>query len=140
MSCAKRNRPTPEPQPDRISAEQMYNAIASFVSKKLDLERIVTRLILLSALALVPVTVLRMIRAILTRNIDPTAEVWTAIAYDWHHGVAYRPLLSPDGYGGTRYFPGHVILQAAFMRVMSPLASGFAVTTVAMGLLLTAGC
>src|ERR1700685_176332 len=31
--------------------------------------------------------------------------VWLACAHDFVHGVFYRPLFGPLGYGGTRYFP-----------------------------------
>jgi hypothetical protein len=30
---------------------------------------------------------------------------WLTCAYDFMHGVFYRPLFSTLGYGGTRYFP-----------------------------------
>src|ERR1700760_3648530 len=36
--------------------------------------------------------------------------VWLACAYDFLHGVFYRPLFGPLGYGGTRYFPLYFVL------------------------------
>jgi hypothetical protein len=36
--------------------------------------------------------------------------VWLACAYDFLHGVFYRPLFGPLGYGGTRYFPLFFVL------------------------------
>jgi hypothetical protein len=36
--------------------------------------------------------------------------VWLACAYDFMHGVFYRPLFGPLGYGGTRYFPLYFVL------------------------------
>lgn len=34
-----------------------------------------------------------------------TSGVWTALAFDFSQGHLYRPLVSEDGYGGTRYVP-----------------------------------
>lgn len=34
-----------------------------------------------------------------------TSHLWIALAWDFTHGEFYRPLLSPDGYGGIRYMP-----------------------------------
>jgi hypothetical protein len=44
------------------------------------------------------------------------AGQWMALAADLKHGVFYRPLFGPLGYGGTRYFPLHFVLQAGLMK------------------------
>jgi hypothetical protein len=44
------------------------------------------------------------------------AGEWMALAADLKHGIFYRPLFGPLGYGGTRYFPLHYVLQAALMK------------------------
>jgi hypothetical protein len=44
------------------------------------------------------------------------AGVWTALAADLKHGVFYRPLFGPLGFGGTRYFPLHFVLHAGLMK------------------------
>lgn len=55
---------------------------------------------------------------------------WAGLAYDLaHEGVFYRPLLSEMGYGGTRYFPLHVLLHAALLRAgLSLVVSGYVLT------------
>ena len=49
-------------------------------------------------------------------HIDPTAGVWTAAALDARDGTLYRPIESDLGYGGSRYAPLHIVLQAGLMR------------------------
>src|SRR5580692_11807523 len=49
--------------------------------------------------------------------------VWLACAYDFMHGVFYRPLFSPLGYGGTRYFPLYFVLTGALSKVFGSLAT-----------------
>jgi len=45
-----------------------------------------------------------------------TSNVWTALAWDVAHGELYRPLLSPDGYGGTRYMPLLFVVHGLLIR------------------------
>jgi hypothetical protein len=47
--------------------------------------------------------------------------IWLACANDFLHGVLYRPLFSPLGYGGTRYFPLYFILTGSFSRIFGSL-------------------
>lgn len=71
--------------------------------------------------------------------LDDASGNWTGLAKDLAEGVFYRPLVGPDGYGGSRYFPLHFVLNAALMKLNgSPLVSGFAVSGLAI-LLLVAG-
>ena len=57
--------------------------------------------------------------------LNTTAGAWTGLANDFANGVFYRAPLGPDGYGGTRYFPLHVILHAGVMKVSAdPVWSG----------------
>lgn len=51
----------------------------------------------------------------LYRNIIP--GIWLTLARDLRDGLFYRPLISEAGYGGTRYFPLHFSIIAAFLRV-----------------------
>jgi hypothetical protein len=68
--------------------------------------------------------------------VDFVTGVWLALANDLVHGVFYRDLVGPDGYGGTRYFPLFFVAISALMRLgLSPLASGFIVSAVAATLL-----
>ena len=52
--------------------------------------------------------------------------VWLALAIDASHGVVYRPLIGPLGYGGTRYFPLQFLIHGALIRCgLSPIAAGY---------------
>jgi hypothetical protein len=54
-----------------------------------------------------------------------TSHIWTALAWDLAHGHFYRPLLGPDGYGGTRYMPLMFGMQALLMRLgFDPIHAG----------------
>jgi hypothetical protein len=48
---------------------------------------------------------------------------WLTCAYDFVHGVFYRPLFSGLGYGGTRYFPLYFVLTGLFSRLFGSLAA-----------------
>jgi hypothetical protein len=45
-----------------------------------------------------------------------TSSVWLALAWDFAHGVFYRPVVSSDGYGGTRYMPLLFVLYGGLLR------------------------
>jgi hypothetical protein len=50
---------------------------------------------------------------------------WLALGVDLRDGVLYRPLVSEQGFGGTRYFPLWIFVHAALMRLgLSPLVAG----------------
>jgi hypothetical protein len=54
-----------------------------------------------------------------------TSHIWTALAWELAHGHFYRPLLGPDGYGGTRYMPLLFAMQALLMRLgLDPIRAG----------------
>jgi hypothetical protein len=62
--------------------------------------------------------------------------VLTGLAMDAAAGVFYRPLLGPDGYGGTRYGPLPILLQAAQIRVgVNPIAAGHLVVLISAAVL-----
>jgi len=62
-------------------------------------------------------------------RLEHTSGVWIATAYDLLKGDFWRPLLGDAGYGGSRYFPLHVLLHAAFMRLWGhPVLSGHLVS------------
>jgi hypothetical protein len=70
--------------------------------------------------------------------VDFVTGVWLTLANDLVHGVFYRDLVGPDGYGGTRYFPLFFASIGALMRLgLGPLAAGFLVSAVAAVLLVT---
>jgi hypothetical protein len=51
--------------------------------------------------------------------------IWTALAIDLKDGIFYRPIESDLGYGGTRYFPLHILLQSTLTRwTHDPFAAG----------------
>jgi hypothetical protein len=64
--------------------------------------------------------------------------VWIALANDLCHGVFYRPLSGPLGYGGTRYFPLVFVLQAGLMKLgCDPIVAGHLLSLAATLTLLT---
>ncbi|MCK7461266.1 MAG: hypothetical protein MZU84_03950 [Sphingobacterium sp.] len=64
--------------------------------------------------------------------VDFVTGVWLTLADDLVHGVFYRPLVGPDGCGGTRCFPLWFVSIGALMRLgLSPVAAGFVVSAVA---------
>src|SRR5208283_321204 len=56
--------------------------------------------------------------------VNHPAGVLMAMAADLKHGVFYRPLYGPEGYGGTRYFPLYFVLHALLMKLGIPVLLG----------------
>jgi len=70
--------------------------------------------------------------------VDVVTGVWLALADDLRHGVFYRPLAAPGGYGGTRYFPLFFASISALMGMgAGALAAGFAVSLSGAAVLVT---
>lgn len=68
-------------------------------------------------------------------SVNHVAGVWTACALDLVEGVFYRPLVGPEGYGGTRYMPLFFVLQAGLIRLgLEPVIAGLVLSLSAMGL------
>ncbi len=66
-----------------------------------------------------------------------SAGVWFALADDLRHGVFYRPLYGPLGYGGTRYAPVVFSLLAGLMSVLrDPRLAGYVLALGSSALLL----
>jgi hypothetical protein len=71
------------------------------------------------------------------RYITPTDGVWPVLATDLTHGVFYRPLFGPLGYGGTRYFPLFFVLYALLLKLGVPLlTSGYLLSAMSILLLM----
>src|SRR6202521_3110166 len=83
---------------DERAEGEMYSATAGFNRR--------VQIFLCAAVALI--VVVAAIRAGVcwwnARYLTPTNGVWLALATDLKDGLFYRPLLSPVGYGGARYF------------------------------------
>lgn len=59
---------------------------------------------------------------------DPSGT-WTALAVDLANGEFYRPLVSNDGFGGTRYFPLHVVLHGSAIKLgLGPVVAGHVIS------------
>jgi hypothetical protein len=65
---------------------------------------------------------------------------WLTCAYDFVHGVLYRPLFGPIGYGGTRFFPLYFILTGILSRIFGRLENAGLILSAASVLLLGCGC
>ena len=61
---------------------------------------------------------------------------WLTCAYDFMHGVFYRPLFSSLGYGGTRYFPLYFVVTGIGSKLFGSLeTSGLALSLITLVLL-----
>jgi hypothetical protein len=64
---------------------------------------------------------------------------WAALADDFAHGVLYRPIVSELGYGGTRYFPLHIVLHGGLVWLgLSVRVAGHVVSLISAVLLVAA--
>ncbi len=61
----------------------------------------------------------------------PTSGVWTSLAFDFSEGVFYRPLMSEEGYGGTRYMPLFFVIHGLLIKVLgNPIQTGVGLSLV----------
>jgi hypothetical protein len=65
---------------------------------------------------------------------------WMTSAYDFTHGVLYRPLFGPLGYGGTRFFPLYIVLTGGLSRIFGRLEDSGLILSAASVVLLACGC
>ncbi len=65
---------------------------------------------------------------------------WLACAFDFVHGVLYRPLFGPLGYGGTRFFPLYFVLTGSLSRIFGRLENSGLILSAASVILLGYGC
>jgi len=70
-------------------------------------------MMLCGAASLVVVSLLVSSRIASSGYLNDVSGAWAALADDLRHGLLYRPAISDVGYGGTRYFPLHIVLHAA---------------------------
>ena len=62
---------------------------------------------------------------------------WLTLGDDLRHGEFYRPILSAQGYGGTRYFPLQPALLGGLMELgLPPITAGFALTFISAAVLI----
>jgi hypothetical protein len=65
---------------------------------------------------------------------------WASLADDVAHGELYRPLVSPLGYGGTRYFPLYFVLHGALVAIGVPIRfAGHSISVLSAVLLVCSG-
>lgn len=75
-------------------------------------------LLVFSTIPIVVITILRVHRCWANdAYLDQVSGVWIAMANDLCHGVFYRPLFGPLGYGGTRYFPLFFVVHAGLVKL-----------------------
>lgn len=69
---------------------------------------------------------------------DPSGT-WTGLAIDLTHGELYRPAVADDGFGGTRYFPLHIVLHAGAIALgLGPVVAGHLISLGALVAILVA--
>jgi hypothetical protein len=128
MSKRKTGLPFASPQPDKV---------VSISRSDPEFARPVNGLLILAAIVLVLCLAARLITSWHNfGDLFTTSGVWTAMAVDLaDDGTLYRQLISPLGYGGTRYAPLYPVLQAGLMRLgMTPIGSGYFLTLIAMAI------
>jgi hypothetical protein len=70
-------------------------------------------------------------------DLENEGGMWVTLAVDARDGILYRPLVSDIGYGGTRYGPVHIALEAAIMKAgVTPITSGFLLGAITAGITL----
>jgi hypothetical protein len=71
-------------------------------------------------------------------DLDPATGAWVTLADDLaRDGTLYRPLVSPDGSGGTRYMPLAFVVHAILLKLGLPaIGSGLALGFIWGGVLL----
>jgi Glycosyltransferase family 87 len=75
-------------------------------------------LLIVSAIPIVVISFLRIHQCWANdAYLDQVSGVWIALANDLCHGVFYRPMFGPLGYGGTRYFPLFFVLHAGLVKL-----------------------
>ncbi|HEY7615412.1 MAG TPA: hypothetical protein VH744_01300, partial [Terriglobales bacterium] len=83
-------------------------------------------------------------RAVLNfRNLHLVSHVegaWLTCAFDFVHGVLYRPLIGPSGYGGTRFFPLYFVLTGGLSKIVGSLENSGLTLSAASVVLLCYGC
>jgi hypothetical protein len=102
--------------------------------------RLYPALIILTSVALAAILLVRL--ALNFRNqyfLTHVEGVWLACAYDFTHGVFYRPLFSSLGFGGTRYFPLYFVLTGVLSKFFGSLeTAGIALSAAGVVLALVA--
>jgi hypothetical protein len=97
-----------------------------------------------SLLAVLVVGVIQSIQHVATAYrdgayLDHVAGAWTTLAFDLAHGIFYRPILGPIGYGGTRFMPLYFSAHALLISLgLSPVAAGYVLSALSALLLLAA--
>jgi hypothetical protein len=68
--------------------------------------------------------------------LDTASGVWIALAVDLADGVFYRPVVGPDGYGATRYFPIYFVGHAALIKAIGdPFSAGYLMSAISVALI-----
>ena len=84
------------------------------------------------ASAVVVITLLHIVRDLPSYTGIVTSDpsgTWTGLAVDLANGEFYRPVISDDGFGGTRYFPLHIVLHASAIKLgLGPVVAGHLVS------------
>jgi hypothetical protein len=103
---------------------------------------IIYSIVFAGAALLIPIVVLA--RALLNLRshyyISYVEGAWLSLAADFSHGVLYRPLFGPLGYGGTRFFPLYFVLTSLVARRGLSLEISGLLLSLTSVLLLAAGC
>lgn len=114
------NRPVVEPDVSSnstVAAESRWTIFAAFIAAALIIAATWQATIRISHLLI----------------INHVAGAWTTLATDLASGTFYRPTVSPEGFGGTRFAPLYIVLQAGLIKLgVPPLNAGLTLSVIAM--------
>jgi hypothetical protein len=101
-------------------------------------DRLVGIVLVVACVLLLASVAVRAAQAITNYNtLNFVGGAWVALARDLAEGIFYRPLVSDDGFGGTRFFPLQFVCHAVLIRLgVDPFAAGFALSITWTALLL----
>jgi hypothetical protein len=69
-------------------------------------------------------------------QLNIVSGIWISLAHELSHGIFYRPLQGPLGFGGIRYAPFHFVIHAMLIPLFGdPVRAGFGVTFLSVGAL-----
>jgi len=91
--------------------------------------------LLIAASALVLVSTVICLASALTQNrgMNHVSGAWVSLAVDVADGVFYRPLVSEDGYGGTRFMPLQFLIHGSLIKAGGdPALTGHALSLLSM--------
>ena len=118
----------------------MKHALRNGISSKV-ISRLYSAVIVATAVLIPAIVLLRVVRNFQHQYFLSWVDgVWLTCAFDFVHGVLYRPLLGSLGYGGVRYFPLYFVLTGGLSKILGSLETSGLILSAASIVLLLCAC